>query len=88
MKNNLSMLMGKERINASKLSKETGISRTTIYGLYHEKTESPDTKTVLTLCDYFGITLNEFLVLKKRRYNKCSILILMKTKLVRYSNKL
>ncbi|HCY0777706.1 TPA: helix-turn-helix transcriptional regulator [Staphylococcus aureus] len=66
MKNNLSMLMGKKRINASKLSKETGISRTTIYGLYHEKTESPDTKTVLTLCDYFGITLNEFFGIEKK----------------------
>ncbi|GJF55677.1 MULTISPECIES: helix-turn-helix domain-containing protein [Staphylococcus] len=60
MKNNLSMLMGKERVSASKLSEKTGISRTTIHGIYHEKTESPDTKTILTLCHYFGITPNEF----------------------------
>ncbi|OHQ96783.1 MULTISPECIES: helix-turn-helix transcriptional regulator [Staphylococcus] len=65
MKNNLSMLMGKERISALKLSKKTGISRTTIYGLYHEKTESPDMKTAITLCDFFGVTLNEFFGIDK-----------------------
>lgn len=60
MKNNLSMLMGKERISAVELSKETGISRSTIHGLYHERTENPDTKTVMTLCKFFGVTPNEF----------------------------
>ena len=39
MDNNLSMLMGRDRVSALKLSEETGISRTTIYGLYHEKTK-------------------------------------------------
>ena len=41
MNNNLSMLMGRDRVSALKLSKETGISRTTIHGLYHERTKSP-----------------------------------------------
>ena len=47
MNNNLSMLMGRDRVSALKLSKETGISRTTIYGLYHERTKSPDMQTVM-----------------------------------------
>ena len=50
MNNNLSLLMGKHRITASKLSAETGISRTSIHGLYHERTENPDTRTVMKLC--------------------------------------
>ena len=42
MNNNLSMLMGRDRVSALKLSKETGISRTTIHGLYHERNKSSD----------------------------------------------
>lgn len=60
MDNNLSMLMGRDRVSALKLSKETGISRTSIHGLYHERTENPDTKTVMKLCEYFNVTPNEF----------------------------
>ncbi|HDA7288495.1 TPA: helix-turn-helix transcriptional regulator [Staphylococcus aureus] len=60
MNNNLSLLMGKHRVTASKLSTATGISRTSIHGLYHERTENPDTKTVMKLCEYFNITPNEF----------------------------
>ncbi|MCE3309773.1 helix-turn-helix transcriptional regulator, partial [Staphylococcus aureus] len=50
MRNNLSLFMGRDRISASKLSMVTGISRTSIHGLYHERTENPDTKTVMKLC--------------------------------------
>ncbi|WRN10460.1 helix-turn-helix transcriptional regulator [Staphylococcus aureus] len=67
MNNNLSLLMGKHRVTASKLSTVTGISRTSIHGLYHERTENPDTKTVMKLCEYFNITPNEFLELLKKR---------------------
>lgn len=70
MNNNLSMLMGRDRVSALKLSKETGISRTTIHGLYHERTKSPDMQIVMKLCDYFKVTPNEFLELKKKRRPK------------------
>ncbi|MEX6346909.1 MULTISPECIES: helix-turn-helix transcriptional regulator [Staphylococcus] len=60
MNNQLSLLMGKHRISALKLHKSTGISRSAIYGLYHERTENPDTKTVMKLCEYFDVTPNEF----------------------------
>ena len=66
MNNNLSMLMGIDRVSALKLSKETGISRTTIYGLYHERTKSPDMQTVMKLCDYFEVTPNEFFGIKEK----------------------
>ncbi|MCI2927467.1 helix-turn-helix transcriptional regulator [Staphylococcus hominis] len=66
MNNNLSMLMGRDRVSALKLSKETGISRTTIYGLYHERTKSPDMKIVMKLCDYFKVTPNEFFGIKEK----------------------
>ncbi|MCU5746501.1 helix-turn-helix transcriptional regulator [Staphylococcus sp. SQ8-PEA] len=60
MHNNLSLLMRKHRVTASKLSIITGISRTSIHGLYHERTENLDTKTVMKLCEYFNVTPNEF----------------------------
>ncbi|EFS20013.1 helix-turn-helix domain-containing protein [Staphylococcus hominis] len=66
MNNSLSMLMGRDRVSALKLSKETGISRTTIYGLYHERTKSPDMQTVMKLCDYFKVTPNEFFGIKEK----------------------
>lgn len=65
MKNNLSVLMGRERITATQLHYSTGISQTTIHALYYEKTKYPDTKTVKKLCDYFGCTFDEFFKLEE-----------------------
>ncbi|WJP98437.1 helix-turn-helix domain-containing protein [Macrococcus bovicus] len=61
MKNKLSLILGAKRINMSELCKATGISRTTINGLYHEKTSNPDMRTIQVLCDYLNITPNQFL---------------------------
>ncbi|CCI60789.1 putative phage protein [Staphylococcus equorum subsp. equorum Mu2] len=60
MNNNLSLLMGRERMPVSELHKATGISASTLHNIYHEKTQFPDTKTVKTLCDYFDVTFDEF----------------------------
>ncbi|HDH1955965.1 TPA: helix-turn-helix transcriptional regulator, partial [Staphylococcus aureus] len=38
----------------------TGIAKTTLYGLYHEKTKNPDTSTIMKICKYLEITPNEF----------------------------
>ncbi|BAW91780.1 helix-turn-helix domain-containing protein [Staphylococcus capitis] len=60
MRNNLSMIMGKKRVTATKLSEDTGVSRTTIHELYHEKQINPSFSTVLKLCKALDVTLNEF----------------------------
>lgn len=65
MKNNLSMYMGKYRITATKLSEETGVARSTIHELYHEKQTNPNVNNVKKLCDYLGITLNDFFDIEK-----------------------
>lgn len=45
MRNNLSSILWEEiAFLRRKLSMVTGISRTSIHGLYHERTENPDTK--------------------------------------------
>lgn len=66
MHNNLSLFMGRDRISASRLSMVTGISIASIHSFYHERTEKPDTKAVMKLCEHFNITLNEFLELMKK----------------------
>lgn len=70
MNNNLSLLIGKKRISVSSLSSNTGISPTTLYSLYHERTENPDTKTVMKLCKYFDVTPNEFFGIAEKEEGK------------------
>ncbi|OLF32244.1 helix-turn-helix transcriptional regulator [Staphylococcus sp. 47.1] len=65
MKNNLSMYMGKYRITATKLSEETGLARSVIHELYHEKQKNPNVISVMKICDYLGITLNDFFDIEK-----------------------
>ncbi|WP_239728000.1 MULTISPECIES: helix-turn-helix transcriptional regulator [unclassified Mammaliicoccus] len=66
MKNNLSLLMGKERCKISDIHRYTGVSRTTLQNLYYERTKNPDIQTVMKICKYFGITPNEFFGIKSK----------------------
>ncbi|MHD0383185.1 helix-turn-helix domain-containing protein [Staphylococcus simulans] len=61
MRNNLSTLMGAKKVKISELSKETGISQTTIRGLYYERTNKVEMRTILKICEYFKVTPNELL---------------------------
>lgn len=61
MKNNLRILMAMRKEKISDVKSNTGISRTTLHGIYYENTENPDIRTIMTLCDYFKVTPNEFL---------------------------
>ncbi|EGG68581.1 Cro/C1-type HTH DNA-binding domain protein [Staphylococcus aureus subsp. aureus 21338] len=45
----------------------TGISRASIHSFYHERTEKPDTKAVMKLCEHFNITLNEFFGINEKK---------------------
>ncbi|WP_239748537.1 helix-turn-helix transcriptional regulator [Mammaliicoccus sp. A-M2] len=65
MKNNFRILLAERKTNVAKVCDKTGISKTTLYGLYHENTQNPDFKTIMKLCDYLGITPNEFLGINK-----------------------
>lgn len=59
MKNNLRILMAKERINVSELSECTGISRSTISRIYNEKNKRIDLKVIEALCNYFNCSITE-----------------------------
>lgn len=56
---NLATLMAKHKIKISKLSADTGISRTTLTALYYGSGKGVQFDTADTLCIYFGIDLGD-----------------------------
>ena len=52
MKNNFRVILAKKRLKISKVSKETGIARSTLVPLFYERDVNPTTKTLLKLADY------------------------------------
>lgn len=56
---NLKKLIIERRLSITKVSKDTGISRTTLTGLYYHPGRGIQIKTLNTLCNYFDITPGE-----------------------------
>ncbi|MGW7931520.1 helix-turn-helix domain-containing protein [Staphylococcus xylosus] len=65
MKNNFRVLIAERKLNIADVYRDTGIAKTTLYGLYKEKTDNPDTKTVMKLCEYLKVTPNHFFGIKE-----------------------
>lgn len=61
MNNNLSGLLGQRLISISKLHDETGVSRSTLIGLYYKRADSVNTATLKKICDYLQIPLSELI---------------------------
>ena len=75
MKNEFRVLIAINKSSIAKVHEGTGIAKTTLYGLYYEKTQNPSLSVILKLCNYLKVTPNEFLgieSLNKRRLNQCS----------------
>lgn len=49
-------LLAERRLSITKVSKDTGISRATLTGLYYHHGRGMQIKTLNTLCNYFNIT--------------------------------
>lgn len=62
IKSRLHMLMAEKKMNMTDLARETGISRTTIWSLYHDKTTKIEFKTLDALCRYFKCQPGDVLV--------------------------
>lgn len=60
MKNNFRILIAEKKLSIADVHNGTGISKTTLYGIYRETTTNPDSKTIIKLCDYLNVTPNEF----------------------------
>ncbi|HEM3684551.1 TPA: helix-turn-helix transcriptional regulator [Streptococcus suis] len=61
MKNNLRIILAKQRKKVSDVHEATGISKTTLTSLYYERTKNPETETLLKISNYLGVTIDELL---------------------------
>ena len=61
MRNNFRVILAKKRKTVADLSKDTGISKTTLTNLYYERTKNPDSQTLLKLSKSLGVTIDELL---------------------------
>ena len=64
MKNNFRVILAKKRKTVADLSKDTGISKTTLTNLYYERTKNPDSQTLLKLSNALGVTIDEILTVE------------------------
>ncbi len=61
----LSVLMGEKRYKIKDVHEKTGLARTTISNLYHDKMERVDYETLSKLCDLFKCGVGDILEYKK-----------------------
>ena len=62
VKSRLHILMHDRKIKSvSQLSKETGLSRPTLYRIYNETGDRIEYSTIERLCDFFGCSIGELL---------------------------
>ncbi|HEN4613030.1 helix-turn-helix domain-containing protein [Streptococcus agalactiae] len=61
MENNFRVLLAKQRKKVSDVHEATGIAKSTLIGLYYERTKNPETETLLKVANYLGVTLDELL---------------------------
>ncbi|MBE5758086.1 MAG: helix-turn-helix transcriptional regulator [Clostridiales bacterium] len=64
MKCQLSTLMGKSRYSIQDVHLKTGLARSTVTQLYHDKATRIDFETVEKLCTLFGCEIGDLLVLE------------------------
>lgn len=67
VKNNLRILMAKEKMNIKDVHEKTGLSRTTISKLYNEESTTIAFETIQKLCQLFDCDVNELLYLDKEQ---------------------
>ncbi len=60
IKNNFNTLMAERQLKITRVSNDTGISRTTLTALSQEMSKGVQLDTLNTLCTYFNITPGEF----------------------------
>jgi len=61
IKVHLSKLMGERKIKALELSRQTGINKNTILGLYHETKKGIQFETLEKLCKFFNCNVGDLI---------------------------
>ncbi len=57
----LSIRMDEKRYNIQDVIKKTGLARSTVSKLYHDKTQRIDYETLGSLCKFFGCAVGDIL---------------------------
>jgi len=61
----LSILMGRDKMNIQDVCRATGLSRNTVADLYYEKSVRINYSTILLLCKLFNCEVGELFVIEK-----------------------
>ena len=61
IKSRLSILMGEKRYNIQDVYEKTGLSRSTVARLYHDKTQRVDYDTLDKLCELFDCVVSDII---------------------------
>jgi putative transcriptional regulator len=61
----LSILMGRDKMNIQDVCRATGLSRNTVADLYYEKSVRINYNTILLLCKLFNCEVGELFVIEK-----------------------
>lgn len=61
MKNEFSTILGARLLKIDDVSKNTGISRTTLTDFYYMRTKNIQIKTLIKICDYLQISLSDLI---------------------------
>lgn len=64
MKNNFSKILGERLISISDVSRETGLSRSSLTTFYYQKSKMIRFETLTSLCDYLNVNLSELIEYK------------------------
>jgi putative transcriptional regulator len=67
VKNNLRVLMAKNKMNIKDVHERTGLSRTTISKLYNEESTTIAFETIYKLCQLFNCDVNDLLYLDNQK---------------------
>lgn len=62
IRNKLAVLMAERRLKLTQVSRETGISRTSLVDVYYNRSKMIKLSTIDSLCQYLKITPGEFFV--------------------------
>ena len=66
----LSTLMGAQRKKISEVSRAAGISRTTLIGLYYDRSKAVSFRVVELLCRYLNCTIGDLFVIEEENHGK------------------
>lgn len=65
MKNAFRTILAYKKKNVTDVYIDTGISKTTLFNLYHERTKNPELQTLLKIANYLNVSVDELLGMKE-----------------------